>query len=390
MEKLISECGMTDTNSVATPGVRASFEQAEKDDELPAHLHTAFRGSAARANYLAADRPDCQFAAKEICRWMAKPTQQAWQALKRLCRYLVGLPRLIMHYKWQEVSGVDVYTDTDWAGCPRTRKSTSGGCVILGAHPVKSWSSTQTSVALSSGEAEFNGVVRGAGVGLGYQSLLRDLGIDVELRVWTDSSAAIGICSRQGLGKLRHLDAHTLWIQQAVRSKRVDLRKVPGEANPADLFTKHSLSRERRMSLSKLYELEFRGGRATSAPTTRETTSTRSSMAEIHSMTSGDNCSRDHNCNTTTLAAQDQISMPHRTYSREQMDIRYPSLEAVEAVDDDREEPDELLQAGEEVARAIMEQANAAGRRRVTAKLRMVFFDLTFLFRWRWCKTIVF
>ena len=86
---------------------------------------------------------------------------------------------------------------------------------------------------MSSGEAEFNGVVRGAGVGLGYQSLLRDLGIQVGLRVWTDSSAAIGICSRQGLGKLRHLDTHTLWVQQAVRSRRVDLRKIAGEVNPA-------------------------------------------------------------------------------------------------------------------------------------------------------------
>ena len=117
--------------------------------------------------------------------------------------------------------------------------------MILGTHAVKSWSSTQTSVALSSGEAEFNGVVRGAGVGLGYQSLLRDLGVNVGLRVWTDSSAAIGICTRQGLGKLRHLDTHTLWIQHAVRLGRVDLRKVDGEVNPADLLTKHSFSRER-------------------------------------------------------------------------------------------------------------------------------------------------
>ena len=65
------------------------------------------------------------------------------------------------------------------------------------------------------------------------------------MRVWTDSSAAIGICNRQGLGKLRHLDTHTLWIQQAVRLGRVDLRKVAGEVNPADLFTKHSLSKLR-------------------------------------------------------------------------------------------------------------------------------------------------
>ena len=367
VEKLIAECGMADTNSVATPGVRASFEQTENDSELPPHLHTAFRGSAARANYLAADRPDCQFAAKEICRWMSKPTQHAWQALKRLCRYLVGLPRLIMHFRWQEVDQVDVYTDTDWAGCPRTRKSTSGGCVVLGVHPVKSWSSTQTSVALSSGEAEFNGVVRGAGVGLGYQSLLRDLGIHLKLRVWTDSSAAVGICSRQGLGKLRHLDTHTLWIQQAVRSKRVDLRKVAGEVNPADLFTKHSLTRERLIDLSKLYELEFRGGRAASAPTTRKTAGTRSTMAEVHAMTTDTtqtqhhNTTRDHDGNTT----EDTPIMPHRMFSEEDLNRIYPSIEAVDAVDGEDEPADALLEQGERVAKEIMEQANSIGRKRI-------------------------
>ena len=80
---------------------------------------------------------------------------------------------------------------------------------MLGCHTIKHWSSTQSSVALSSGEAEFAGVIRGAGQALGYQALLRDLGVEAQIRVWTDSSAAIGICTRQGLGKLRHLDTHT-------------------------------------------------------------------------------------------------------------------------------------------------------------------------------------
>ena len=115
---------------------------------------------------------------------------------------------------------------------------------MLGTHTIKTWSSTQSSISLSSWEAEFNGVVRGSGAGLGYKSLLRDLGQELPLRVWTDSSAALGICSRQGLGRLRHLDTHTLWIQQAIRTGAVDLRKVAGETNPADLFTKHSLTRE--------------------------------------------------------------------------------------------------------------------------------------------------
>ena len=150
------------------------------------------------------------FACKEICRWMSRPSEHSWLALKRVCRFFAGRPRLVYKYPQQSVGEVDVYTDTDWAGCPKTRKSTSGGCVMLGCHAIKHWSSTQTSVALSSGEAEFAGVIRGSGQGLGYQALLRDFGVEAHLRVWTDSSAAIGICSRQGLGKLRHLDTHTL------------------------------------------------------------------------------------------------------------------------------------------------------------------------------------
>ena len=80
---------------------------------------------------------------------------------------------------------------------------------MVGGHVIKHWSFTQASISLSSGEAEFAGVIRGTGQGLGYQALLRDVGIELPLRVWTDSSAAIGICSRQGLNKFNHLDTHT-------------------------------------------------------------------------------------------------------------------------------------------------------------------------------------
>ena len=68
---------------------------------------------------------------------------------------------------------------------------------------------------------------------------------------------------------MRHLDTHTLWVQQAVRSKRLELKKVLGEENPADLFTKHSISRDRLEKLVKLFDCQFKGGRAESAPQTR-------------------------------------------------------------------------------------------------------------------------
>ena len=151
---------------------------------------------------------------------------------------------------------------------------------MLGRHCIKHLSSTQPSVSLSSGEAEFYGVVRGASQGLRYQALLEDLRVSAPLRVWTDSSAALGICSRQGFGKLRHLDTHTLWVQQAVRSRRVELKKVLGEENPADLFTKHSISKERLEKLVGLYDCHFREGRAQSAPARRTGLSEKVTIAE--------------------------------------------------------------------------------------------------------------
>ena len=79
----------------------------------------------------------------------------------------MGHKRLVMSMPFREPKPIDIYVDSDYAGCPRTRKSTSGGCAMIGAHLVKSWSSTQNSISLSSGEAELYAMVKGIGAGIG-------------------------------------------------------------------------------------------------------------------------------------------------------------------------------------------------------------------------------
>ena len=74
---------------------------------------------------------------------------------------------------------------------------------------------------------------------MGLQEFYRDIGVALPLRAWTDSSAAIGVAGGQGLGKLRNLERHSLWVQQRFRRKEFKLLKVAGEAIPAYLFTKH-------------------------------------------------------------------------------------------------------------------------------------------------------
>ena len=110
---------------------------------------------------------------------------------------------------------------------------------MLGDCFIKHWSKTQTTVSLSSGEAELQGIAYGAAQGLGLQALLKDVGWEVQLCVHSDATAAIGMCRRKGLGKVRHLATTDLWIQDKVRSRQNELRKVLGTENPADVLTKY-------------------------------------------------------------------------------------------------------------------------------------------------------
>ena len=120
----------------------------------------------------------------------------------------------------------------------RTRRSTSGGVAMIGGHTIKTWSSTQTIVALSSAEAELTGLSKGGMHGVGLQSLCRDLGLDLKPRLHSDSTAAIGVCRRRGLGRIRHLAVADLWLQDKIRAGEFSVHKVLGADNPADSMTK--------------------------------------------------------------------------------------------------------------------------------------------------------
>ena len=105
-------------------------------------------------------------------------------------------------------------------------------------HTLKTWSTTQQIIALSSGEAEPYAMVKRCAQAKGLCSILRDLGFDAEARISSDASAALGMAHRQGLGRTRHIDVQYLWIQNEVANGTVHTRKVETTSNPKDLFTK--------------------------------------------------------------------------------------------------------------------------------------------------------
>ena len=142
------------------------------------------------------------------------------------------------NFMWQEMPTHLVgYSDSDWAGDPKTRRSTSGGGIVMGAHLLTHWSRTQSCIALSSGEAELNAMLKAASEGLQLQYLLQEIGERKELHLRGDSSASHGTLQRLGSGRVKHLQTRQLWLQEKVFNNELTVEKIPRQQNWADLMT---------------------------------------------------------------------------------------------------------------------------------------------------------
>ena len=162
-----------------------------------------------RLTYLSADRIELQIASKEIARAMADPTTTGVEALKRCIRLLLKYPRYIQ--KEIVPKQITCYSDSNFAGCLQSRKSTSS-------------STTQAVLSLSSAEAEFYEAVKAAVAGIGCVSVMRDLGVILQqqgvevkakglsdgvdsprLEIKLDATAGRAIAMRRGGGRIRHI-----------------------------------------------------------------------------------------------------------------------------------------------------------------------------------------
>ena len=133
-----------------------------------------------------------------------------------------------------------------------------------GSHCLKHWSSTQTTLSLSTAESELHGICKSMQMGIGFRSLCKDLDMHMKIRLHSDATAAIGIARKKGLRKLRHLDVENLWCQEKIRDKTIEISKILGTDNPADIFTKYVDSATLQKALKRM-GLNAEAGRAKSA-----------------------------------------------------------------------------------------------------------------------------
>ena len=135
---------------------------------------------------------------------------------------------------------------------------------MIGNHYIKSWSSTQKTIALSSGEAELTALVKCSCECIGILQLAADWQMNLEGDIFVDSSAALGVVARKGAGKLRHVRVGQLWVQEKSENGDLSYKKVKGTENPADLMTKALTAMEiwKYMEMANQFRLEGRASQS--------------------------------------------------------------------------------------------------------------------------------
>ena len=126
-------------------------------------------------------------------------------------------------------------TDSNWAGEQEGLRSTSCGWIYFGDHLLETYSSTQQIVALSNAESGYISITKGAAHALEVRSAKVEFGLTFNVVCETDASAGRAKATRRGVGRVRHLDARLLRLQQLCAQGEVQVRARPGEHNEADL-----------------------------------------------------------------------------------------------------------------------------------------------------------
>ena len=232
--------GLQNAKPTATPD--QGSERDTLSPPLDADESAKFRKATGILLYFSFDRPDIQRSTMMSAKRLRQPLECDMVRLKRVVRYLKGKPDMGQWLPKPDndpgVVVIDGWVDTDWAADPETRKSVTGQIIDIDGCPMASKVGQQSLLGQSSGESEFIGMHSVACDMVMFRNLYGWLGFRVEWRLLSDSAAAKGMACRRGVGKVRHLDIRTLYIQELVHNCNLRIIKVKGAVNKADLGTK--------------------------------------------------------------------------------------------------------------------------------------------------------
>ncbi|KAJ9547789.1 hypothetical protein OSB04_020332 [Centaurea solstitialis] len=238
VHEMLKKFDLTSCTPMKTP--MAPPLSLDKDSKGKPVDVTLYRGMIGSLLYLTASRLDIMYSTCLCARYQAEPKESHLTAVKRIFRYLKGTPNLGLWYSKDSGFDLTAYSDSDFAGCKIDRKSTTGGCHLLGGKLVSWTSKKQNSVSTSTTEAEYVAAGICCAQVLWLRNQLQDYDIQLsKIPIYCDNTSAIAIANNPVLhSKTKHIEVRYHFIRDHVMNGDIELHFVPTEYQLADLFTK--------------------------------------------------------------------------------------------------------------------------------------------------------
>jgi len=191
--------------------------------------------------YLARTRPDLSFVAGLVAQFMKNPHESHWKEAKITLHYVLGTVQFGIHYSVEVFPLLVGFTDSDWPSDPDDQKSTVGYAFTLVFGPITWACKKQSSISLSSVDAEYSGAVIASKESLWLHQILLEFGFQQQhpTTLWSDNQSAFQLCKDPVQHQHnKHIELHMHFIRKLIHGHVIEVQYCSTDDQVADIFTK--------------------------------------------------------------------------------------------------------------------------------------------------------
>ncbi len=239
ISKALERFGLSDCNPTIIPmDPNTKLKKLNMDEVCTSKPYRSLIGTLLYA--ASHTRPDISYGVSYLSRFMENPSEEHWNYAKRILRYLKGTATYGILFDGRKPFTIEGYTDADWGSdVNNKRRSTSGWIFTLCGGAITWKSKQQTSVALSSCEAEFVAMSEAVKELLWLTYLLEELKQNQKITLWIDNQAAKFLAENEVVhSRSKHIDIRYWFVKDKIQHEVFNLSHVSSESNTADVFTK--------------------------------------------------------------------------------------------------------------------------------------------------------